>query len=66
MSVKILDKAADTVGGRRQLAGQIGVSRQVLEYWIKNRVPAEYVLKVENLTGISRHKLRPDIYGKQA
>jgi DNA-binding transcriptional regulator YdaS (Cro superfamily) len=26
------------------------------------RVPAEYVLLVEKATGVSRHKLRPDLY----
>lgn len=29
---------------------------------ISRRVPAEFVLKVEALTGVSRHELRPDIY----
>jgi DNA-binding transcriptional regulator YdaS (Cro superfamily) len=27
------------------------------------RVPAERVLEVEQLSGISRHELRPDVYG---
>ena len=26
------------------------------------RVPAERVLKIEEVTGVSRHELRPDLY----
>lgn len=29
------------------------------------RVPAEYVLKIEAATGVSRHDLRPDIYPRE-
>jgi hypothetical protein len=28
-------------------------------------IPAEYVLAIEGLTEISRHLLRPDVFGKQ-
>ena len=29
------------------------------------RVPAEYVLRIEAATGVSRHDLRPDIYPRE-
>ena len=41
-----------------------GISSQAVSQW--QRVPVERVLDVERLTGISRHKLRPDIYGAPA
>jgi DNA-binding transcriptional regulator YdaS (Cro superfamily) len=38
----------------------LGVTRAAVAKW--SRVPAERVLAVESVTGISRHDLRPDIY----
>lgn len=29
----------------------------------KRRVPAERVLEIESMTGVSRHELRPDVFG---
>jgi len=43
------------------LASQVGLSRHTVKKW--RRVPAEYVLRIEALTGISRHRLRPDVFG---
>lgn len=46
------------------LADKMHISRQRVWYWFQpgNKVPAEKVLTVERLTGVSRHALRPDIY----
>lgn len=30
----------------------------------RRRVPAERVLEIEKITGISRHDLRPDVFGE--
>lgn len=38
-----------------------GCSRQAVSNW--RQVPAERVLRLEKASGISRHYLRPDIYG---
>ena len=38
-----------------------GITSQAISQW--ERVPAERVLDVERITGISRHELRPDIFG---
>lgn len=46
-----------------RLAESVGVSLSALSQW--NRVPAERVLRVEQATGVPRHKLRPDIYPKK-
>jgi hypothetical protein len=51
---------------KARLAKELGVSPQRVQYWYKtNRIPAEYILKVEAATGISRHDLRPDIYPRE-
>lgn len=50
-----------------KFAAAIGTSQQLVSYWVRNGkpLPAEYVLKVEGETGISRHDLRPDIYPRE-
>lgn len=45
------------------LARSIGVDKATATRWAQRRVPAERVVEVEAITGISRHALRPDIYG---
>ena len=55
-----LAEAIRAVGGVSQLARQIGISQPSISNW--NRVPAERVVMVEALTGVSRVVLRPDLY----
>jgi len=43
------------------LAQHFGISRAAISQW--QEVPIGRVLGVEEITGISRHELRPDIYG---
>ena len=42
----------------------LGVSQAAVWRWLSEgkSLPAEFVLKVEAETGISRHALRPDLY----
>jgi DNA-binding transcriptional regulator YdaS (Cro superfamily) len=59
----MVKKAIEKVGGLTVLADKLGVPKQnVFGWW---RIPGEWVLRVENATGISRHELRPDIYGPE-
>ena len=55
-----LADAIRAAGGVSELARRIGISQPSLSSW--NRVPAERVLAVEALTGVSRGQLRPDLY----
>lgn len=48
-------------GRRKALAQSLGIWPSNISMW--ERVPSERVLEIERLTGISRHALRPDIYG---
>jgi DNA-binding transcriptional regulator YdaS (Cro superfamily) len=54
--------AIEKAGGISCLARAIGIDRRRVFEW--KQVPAKRVLDVENATGISRHILRPDIFGK--
>ena len=48
------------------LARRLGIRSPSIAGWKKRgRVPAERVLDVERITGVSRHRLRCDIYGPE-
>lgn len=65
-----LTKAKDVVGGSARLAASISeltgerITPQAVSQW--RVVPPARVLVVEKISGISRHELRPDIYGAAA
>lgn len=48
------------------LAAKLGVQPPAICKWEGGRVPAERVLDVERVTGISRHDIRPDLYPREA
>ena len=50
-------------GSMRKLARALGISTQAVSAW--SRVPAARVLDVERITSVSRHLLRPDVFGPQ-
>lgn len=53
-------KAIKQAGGGAKLAGALNLKRQAIYQW--QRVPADHVSAVEQITGIPRHELRPDLY----
>lgn len=61
-----LEKAIDAAGSQLKLATILGVSQQVISYWVKTGrvLTAEHALIVERNTGVSKHVLRPDIFGE--
>jgi DNA-binding transcriptional regulator YdaS (Cro superfamily) len=54
----------DVLGTQAELARLCSVSPTAVWKWVQSskRMPAEYVLRTEARTGVSRHALRPDIY----
>lgn len=62
MDKDLIRKAAEACGGIVALSLALGLSRAAVSQW--DRVPPERVLDVERLTGVSRYRLRPDIFGK--
>lgn len=46
-----------------ELAAALGITIETLAEW--DQVPPERVRDVERLTGISRHTLRPDVFGQE-
>ncbi|MGV3511875.1 MAG: transcriptional regulator [Novosphingobium sp.] len=63
-----LQAAIAKAGSQVELARICGITQPSVSLWIKRgkELPAEYVLKVEAATGVSRHLLRPDIYPVEA
>ena len=59
-----LKAVIDKLGSQAALAELVGVGQPAISKWLAKGapLPAEYVLKVEARTGISRHDLRPDVY----
>lgn len=58
---EICEQAKKAAGGPSKLAKALGITSQAVSQW--RCVPAGYVMAVERLTGISKHKLRPDVFG---
>ena len=56
-----LTSALEIAGGPSALARHFRISPSAVIQW--DRVPPGRVLDVERHTGVSRHALRPDIYG---
>jgi TorA maturation chaperone TorD len=59
-----LEEAISRAGGIGALARGLGIAQPSVSTW--KRVPADRVVAVENLTGIPRASLRPDIYAAMA
>lgn len=58
-----LKKALEIVGGPSALSRELRITSQAVSQW--RRAPARQVLKIERITGVSRHELRPDFYPRE-
>lgn len=60
-----LKKAIGVLGTASQLAEALNVSNMTISQW-KNKyngmVPAERVIPIYKVTGVTPHELRPDLY----
>jgi len=61
--LKILFRASGVL--QRDIAEAVGRSEAAVSQWVKGErdIPAELVHTVEAITGIPRHRLRPDLWG---
>ena len=69
MSKDALREACEIAGGQKALADRIGTTQSQVWYWLrraKRGAGAEFVLSIERETGISRSRLRPDLYPEGA
>jgi DNA-binding transcriptional regulator YdaS (Cro superfamily) len=63
--MKAIDKAITKAGTATRLAQLLTVSAMTVSHW-RNRyqgvVPADRVLQIYGVTGVTPHELRPDLY----
>lgn len=61
---RALMRAIKAAGTKADFARLNGVTPQRVHYWVEymKRLPPQFVLTTEAITGVSRHDLRPDIY----
>ena len=64
MRDKGLDLAINAAGGVTELARRLGISQPSVSNW--TRVPAERVIQIEQITGVTRSILRPDLYHEES
>lgn len=68
-SLKALERAIDRAGNVNRLGLHTGIAPQVIHKWRSGQthfgVGIKSVLIIEEVTGISRHDLRGDIYPKE-
>jgi len=60
-AISPIELAISLAGGASALSRHFEITPQAVLQWKK--CPADRVLDVERITGISRHELRPDIFG---
>lgn len=64
MDMSALDKAVSAAGSQLALANLLGIKAPSVSGWYeRKRVPAERCIAIEQATGVSRHELRPDVFG---
>ncbi|HCM9647138.1 TPA: helix-turn-helix domain-containing protein [Enterobacter bugandensis] len=49
-------------GSASGLGALIGVSKMAVSLWRRKGIPAERVLSIYGVTGVTPHELRPDLY----
>lgn len=58
----------DKLGGATIAAKQLNLASPsvVLNWRLRNSIPAQYVIAIEKITGIARESIRPDVFGEAA
>lgn len=52
------------MGGQDALADALGVTQPAISYYLYKRCPVETAIEIEAITGVSRAKIRPDLFNK--
>jgi DNA-binding transcriptional regulator YdaS (Cro superfamily) len=62
-----IDTVIEKLGGPTKAAAALGISNPsvVLNWRARKQVPADRVIEIEKLTDVSRHLLRPDVFGAE-
>lgn len=64
MDMTPLDRAIAAAGSQYALATALGIKSPSISGWYgRKRIPVERCIAIEAATGVSRHDLRPDVFG---
>lgn len=67
MNQTAIQRAVEIAGNQSALARALEVTPQAVQQWVdEDRVPARRCRPIEEITGVSVHELRPDIFGPPA
>lgn len=60
-----ISRAIESAGGQAALARHLGIHPSLVSQWAtgRRRVDPKHCRAIEDLTSVSRHDLRPDIFG---
>ena len=60
---KAVDEAVRRLGSRNAVAKRLGITSQAIAQWHPKRGPkVEHVPALEEMSGVPRYEIRPDIY----
>ncbi len=67
LPLESLKDAVKCIGSQSATARLLGVTQAAVWGWLNRgtQLPAEHVLPIEAATGVSKHRLRPDVYGPE-
>ena len=65
MNTTPIQQAVKVAGSQSALAKAVNAAPQFVSQWVTGRrpVPPKFALTIEKATGVSRHELRPDVFG---
>lgn len=55
-------RAIAVAGGQVPLAVALGVSQPAIHHYLYKNCPPEVAIRIEEITGISRREIRPDLF----
>lgn len=58
-----VEEAVKSEGSLRAVAARLGITPQAIAQWPRKGPRAEHVPLLEEMSGVPRHEIRPDIYG---
>lgn len=66
MKLSPIQRAVRNYGTQAALAKVLGVQPAAVSQWVTRHrpVPAKHCISIERASGVSRHELRPDVFGR--
>lgn len=66
MDVDAFREVVSALGNQEKLAEAMGVTRAMLHYYQKNGLPVDRCIQMEQLSGVPRERLLPNLFRSDA